>query len=119
MRLTNQVYTDASFLETKEAIGHIPSFLGKVKEKCPLICPPKIVRNSLFISNADKSNTRLSDLQVSGNECDSHGLSRVDSEREMVGARGFEPPASASRTQRSTRLSHAPKSCMENTKYTM
>ena len=26
----------------------------------------------------------------------------------MVGARGFEPPASASRTQRSTRLSHAP-----------
>ena len=27
----------------------------------------------------------------------------------MVGARGFEPPASASRTLRSTRLSHAPK----------
>ncbi len=26
----------------------------------------------------------------------------------MVGARGFEPPASASRTLRSTRLSHAP-----------
>lgn len=26
----------------------------------------------------------------------------------MVGARGFEPPASASRTQRSTRLSYAP-----------
>ena len=27
----------------------------------------------------------------------------------MVGARGFEPPASASRTLRSTRLSHAPR----------
>ena len=26
----------------------------------------------------------------------------------MVGVRGFEPPASASRTQRSTRLSHTP-----------
>ena len=26
----------------------------------------------------------------------------------MVGARGFEPPTSASRTLRSTRLSHAP-----------
>ena len=26
----------------------------------------------------------------------------------LVGARGFEPPASASRTLRSTRLSHAP-----------
>jgi hypothetical protein len=26
----------------------------------------------------------------------------------MVGARGFEPPASWSRTRRSTRLSHAP-----------
>ena len=28
--------------------------------------------------------------------------------REMVGARGFEPPTSRSRTVRSTRLSHAP-----------
>jgi hypothetical protein len=27
---------------------------------------------------------------------------------EMVGARGFEPPASWTRTRRSTRLSHAP-----------
>jgi hypothetical protein len=26
----------------------------------------------------------------------------------MVGARGFEPPTSRSRTERSTRLSHAP-----------
>ena len=29
----------------------------------------------------------------------------------MVGARGFEPPASWSRTRRSTRLSHAPTNC--------
>ena len=28
----------------------------------------------------------------------------------MVGARGFEPPTSRSRTERSTRLSHAPTS---------
>ncbi len=28
--------------------------------------------------------------------------------RGLVGVRGFEPPASASRTQRSTRLSHTP-----------
>ena len=28
--------------------------------------------------------------------------------KKMVGVRGFEPPASASRTQRSTRLSHTP-----------
>lgn len=27
----------------------------------------------------------------------------------MVGARGFEPPTSRSRTERSTRLSHAPR----------
>ncbi len=27
----------------------------------------------------------------------------------LVGARGFEPPTSRSRTERSTRLSHAPK----------
>ncbi len=30
----------------------------------------------------------------------------------LVGARGFEPPASASRTLRSTRLSHAPSKVM-------
>jgi hypothetical protein len=30
---------------------------------------------------------------------------------DLVGARGFEPPASWSRTRRSTRLSHAPTSC--------
>src|SRR6266436_7139084 len=30
-------------------------------------------------------------------------------ERILVGARGFEPPTSRSRTERSTRLSHAPK----------
>jgi hypothetical protein len=29
--------------------------------------------------------------------------------KELVGASGFEPPASWSRTRRSTRLSHAPK----------
>ena len=28
--------------------------------------------------------------------------------KKMVGARGFEPPTSRSRTERSTRLSHAP-----------
>ena len=33
----------------------------------------------------------------------------------MVGAGGFEPPASASRTQRSTKLSHAPDSGREYT----
>ena len=30
------------------------------------------------------------------------------SKGDLVGVRGFEPPASASRTQRSTRLSHTP-----------
>ena len=108
MRLTNQVYTDPSFLETREAISHFPSFLGKRNEKCPPICPLKIVPNSLFVSIIDKSNTRLSDLQVSCNECDSHELPRGDSEREMVGARGFEPPASASRTQRSSQAEPRP-----------
>src|ERR687886_975400 len=34
----------------------------------------------------------------------------MGSRTKLVGARGFEPPASASRTLRSTRLSHAPMS---------
>ena len=37
-------------------------------------------------------------------------LPREDNREKMVGARGFEPPASWTRTRRSTRLSHAPNS---------
>ena len=39
-----------------------------------------------------------------------HGLRSAfgDGEVEMVGARGFEPPTSSSRTMRATRLRHAP-----------
>jgi hypothetical protein len=35
-------------------------------------------------------------------------MQMIDLKVILVGVRGFEPPASASRTQRSTRLSHTP-----------
>ena len=39
------------------------------------------------------------------------GAMRLNDERVLVGARGFEPPTSSSRTMRATKLRHAPTEC--------
>ena len=93
-RLTNQVYTDCSQLNTSAAIDILPSIDEMVqKEKCPPIWPPNLVKSCHSLSFSVKNNEDNSSLQLVLNEDISHHLSLLDIKMKMVEAGGVEPPS--------------------------
>ena len=93
-RLTNQVYTDSSQLNTGAAIDMLPSISEITqKGKCPLIRPLNLVKNGHFLSFPVTNNENNSILQLIVNEANSHNLSLSVMDIKMVEAGGVEPPS--------------------------
>ncbi|EMI15248.1 Integrase, catalytic core, phage domain protein [Rhodopirellula maiorica SM1] len=98
--LTMNVYTDARLLDTAKAVESLPI----IRDDGPRKLAPNPGEVGELESISDPSDDLPSDDKTTRKARKTRGFTGF----QEVGATGFEPATSASRTQRSTRLSHAP-----------
>ena len=103
IKLTMNTYTDSRLLDTAAAVESLKFLSGDLATVAPTVAPDADSEwhfESLS-DNLGKPDAEGADTKKPGKTLGFPGFSEV-------GATGFEPATSASRTQRSTRLSHAP-----------
>ena len=104
IKLTMNTYTDSRLLDTAEAVESLPIVRGKAARQLAPMLAPNVVQRGQFESISDQNDDVGQGAGKTKKPRETLGFPRFC----KVGATGFEPATSASRTQRSTRLSHAP-----------